>query len=54
MLTKSLDDLRIDLVTISDCKGICDTSEPRFDDKLFPDKGTPRAKAFKGKRVMLH
>ncbi|XP_069128401.1 cytosolic carboxypeptidase-like protein 5 [Argopecten irradians] len=53
LLCKSLDNLRIELVTISSCHGIVDEEEPRFDSNLFPDKDVPRPKKFRGKRVYL-
>ncbi|XP_067679384.1 cytosolic carboxypeptidase-like protein 5 isoform X2 [Haliotis asinina] len=53
LLCKSLDNLRVDLITISSCHGLCSQREPRFDGKLFPDKDTPRCRHFKGKRVYL-
>ncbi|XP_046571721.1 cytosolic carboxypeptidase-like protein 5 isoform X3 [Haliotis rubra] len=53
LLSKSLDNLRVDLITISSCHGLCSHREPRFDGKLFPDKDTPRCRQFKGKRVYL-
>ncbi|VDH95469.1 Hypothetical predicted protein [Mytilus galloprovincialis] len=49
----SLDKLRIELITISSCKGIMDEEEPRFDENLFPDKETKRCKKFRGKRVYM-
>ncbi|CAH1772928.1 unnamed protein product [Owenia fusiformis] len=51
LLCKSLDNLRVDLLTISSCHGLTDEEEPRFDSKLFPDTDTPRCKIFKNKRV---
>ena len=53
LLCESLDRNRIDLITISDCSAM-QGEEPRFDPKLFPDKETPRCKAFKDKRVGVH
>ncbi|XP_060078160.1 cytosolic carboxypeptidase-like protein 5 [Ylistrum balloti] len=53
LLCKSLDNLRIELVTISSCHGIVDEEEPRFDSNLFPEKDVPRPKKFRGKRVYL-
>lgn len=53
VLCKSLDNLRIELVTISSCHGLLDEDEPRFDSNLFPEKDVPRPKKFKGKRVFL-
>ena len=48
-----MDGLRVELITISDLRGITDEEEPRFDEKLFPDKEHPRCRVFKGKRVRL-
>lgn len=50
LLCKSLDDLRMDLLTITSCKGMTEERETRLD-KLFPDLDTPRAHKFKGKKV---
>jgi len=41
----------VDLVTVSDCRGILEVEEPRFDSRLFPDTTTPRCKMFSGKKV---
>lgn len=54
LLCHSLDKLRIELITISSCKGIMDTEEPRFDENLFPDKDAKRCKKFQGKRVIFY
>ncbi|XP_048256600.1 cytosolic carboxypeptidase-like protein 5 isoform X3 [Haliotis rufescens] len=53
LLCKSLDNLRVDLITVTSCHKLCSQREPRFDGKLFPDKATPRCRQFKGKRVYL-
>lgn len=51
LLCHSLENLRIDLITISSFHGITDQEEPRFDAKLFPEKEVPRCRQFKNKRV---
>lgn len=41
----SIDKRRIDLITITSCRGMCNEREPRLDN-LFPDKHTARAHRF--------
>lgn len=53
LLCHSLENLRIDLITISSFHGITDQEEPRFDAKLFPEKEVPRCRQFKNKRVFV-
>ncbi|CAE1234033.1 AGBL5 [Acanthosepion pharaonis] len=53
LLCHSLENLRIDLITISSFHGITDQEEPRFDAKLFPEKEVPRCREFKNKRVFV-
>ena len=51
LLCYSLDRQRVDLITISDGHGLTDVEEPRFDDKLFPNRNEPRCKWITGKQV---
>ena len=51
LLCRSLDGHRIDLITVSDCRGMSDVEEPRFDSRLFPDTSTCRCRMFSGKKV---
>ena len=51
LLCYSNDGLRVELLTVSDLRGITDEVESRFDEKLFPDKDHPRCRVFEGKRV---
>jgi len=51
LLCRSLDGHRIDLITVSDCRGMSDVEEPRFDSRLFPDTSTRRCRMFSGKKV---
>jgi len=51
LLCRSLDGHRVDLITVSDCRGMSDMEEPRFDSRLFPDTSTPRCKMFAGKKA---
>jgi len=51
LLCRSLDGHRVDLITVSDCRGMSDTEEPRFDSRLFPDTATPRCRMFAGKKA---
>ena len=53
VLCYSLDKLRIELLTVTSCKGMIDEEEPRFDEHLFPEKETKRCKKFRGKRVSV-
>ncbi|XP_064624657.1 cytosolic carboxypeptidase-like protein 5 isoform X2 [Lineus longissimus] len=53
LMCYSQEKLRIDLITISSCHGICDEEEPKFDPKLFPDTQAKRCKKFSGKRVYV-
>lgn len=46
----SLDGLRIDLLTVTSCKGMVDEREERLQG-LFPDTECPRPHKFKGKKV---
>lgn len=50
LICKSIDDLRVDLITVSSSKGILEDVEPRLAG-LFPDLKTKRAKCFNGKKV---
>lgn len=50
LLCKSLDGLRVDLLTVTSCKGMVDKREERLQ-SLFPDTDCPRAHRFKGKKV---
>ena len=51
LICKSIDDLRVDLITVSSHKAILEDLEPRLAG-LFPDLQTKRANRFKGKKVM--
>ena len=51
LLCRSLDGRRVDLITVSDCRGISNEEEPRFDSRLFPDTSTRRCRMFSGKKV---
>uniref|UniRef100_A0A8C5UC95 tubulin-glutamate carboxypeptidase n=1 Tax=Malurus cyaneus samueli TaxID=2593467 RepID=A0A8C5UC95_9PASS len=53
LLCRSLDNLRVDLLTITSCHGMQEKREPRLD-KLFPDTSTPRPRCFTGKKVRAH
>lgn len=46
----SLDKRKIDLLTITSCKGMCAEREPRLEN-LFQDKAIPRPHRFNGKKV---
>uniref|UniRef100_H2YHN7 Cytosolic carboxypeptidase-like protein 5 n=1 Tax=Ciona savignyi TaxID=51511 RepID=H2YHN7_CIOSA len=50
LVAKSLDDRRIDLITVTSCRNMMWEREPRIE-KLFSDKATPRCHRFHGKRV---
>jgi hypothetical protein len=52
LICKSIDDLRVDLITVSSQKGILKDLEPRLTG-LFPDMQTKRAHCFEGKKVIL-
>uniref|UniRef100_A0A8C5UHP4 tubulin-glutamate carboxypeptidase n=1 Tax=Malurus cyaneus samueli TaxID=2593467 RepID=A0A8C5UHP4_9PASS len=52
LLCRSLDNLRVDLLTITSCHGMQEKREPRLD-KLFPDTSTPRPRCFTGKKVFF-
>uniref|UniRef100_A0A8C8SMB6 Cytosolic carboxypeptidase-like protein 5 n=1 Tax=Pelusios castaneus TaxID=367368 RepID=A0A8C8SMB6_9SAUR len=52
LLCRSLDNLRVDLLTITSCHGMKEQREPRLE-KLFPDEATPRPHCFSGKRVFF-
>ena len=52
LICKSIDDLRVDLITVSSRKGILEDVEPRLVG-LFPDLKTKRANCFKGKKVNM-
>jgi len=41
----------VDLITVSDCRGMLDKEEPRFDSRLFPDTASPRCRMFTGKKA---
>lgn len=51
--SRSLDGLKVDLLTISDYEGIKDEVEPVFDNKLFPDGEKSRPKKFENKKVFF-
>ncbi|PAA46674.1 hypothetical protein BOX15_Mlig007936g1 [Macrostomum lignano] len=53
LLCHSLDRQRVDLLTITDCHGMTDQEEDRFDERLFLERSNPRPRAFPGKRVFL-
>lgn len=50
LLCRSLDNLRVDLITVTSCHGMREEHEPRLDN-LFPDEAIPRPCCFAGKRV---
>ena len=50
LLCCSLDGLRVDLLTVTSCKGMLEKREERLP-RLFPDAASPRAHSFKGKKV---
>ena len=50
LICKSIDKLRVDLITVSSCKGMLNDLEPRLIG-LFPDLQTKRANQFEGKKV---
>lgn len=50
LLCKSLDGLRVDLLTVTSCKGMVDKREERLEG-LFPDAEYDRPHRFKGKKV---
>ncbi|XP_043918798.1 cytosolic carboxypeptidase-like protein 5 isoform X2 [Protopterus annectens] len=52
LLCHSLDNLRVDLLTITSCHGMMAEREPRLE-KLFPDNFTHRPHRFMGKRVFF-
>lgn len=52
LLIRSMDGLRVDVITISSRLGILAAREPRLEG-LFPDGGTPRAHSFKDKKVFF-
>ncbi|XP_028402724.1 cytosolic carboxypeptidase-like protein 5 [Dendronephthya gigantea] len=52
LICESIDKLRVDLITVSSCKGIVNNLEPRLVG-LFPDLQTKRANQFKGKKVFI-
>jgi len=41
----------VDLITVTDCRGMSDEEEPRFDSRLFPDMSRTRCKMFPGKKA---
>ncbi|XP_013388601.1 cytosolic carboxypeptidase-like protein 5 isoform X1 [Lingula anatina] len=53
LLCFSLDNWRVDLITVTSCHGMEKELEPRWDGKLFPDPDAPRCKKFKNKRVYV-
>ena len=53
LLCYSLNKLRVDVVTITDCYGLQKAEEERFDSHLFPNSLRPRCRLFDGKRVFL-
>ena len=50
LLCYSLDNLRVDLLTITSVKGMLDSRE-QWLPNLFPDKTVPRAQKFEGKKA---
>ncbi|XP_059583585.1 cytosolic carboxypeptidase-like protein 5 isoform X3 [Alligator mississippiensis] len=52
LLCRSLDGLRVDLLTVTSCHGMLAEREPRLE-HLFPDEATPRPHRFMGKRVFF-
>nr|XP_042701358.1 cytosolic carboxypeptidase-like protein 5 isoform X5 [Chrysemys picta bellii] len=52
LLCRSLDNLRVDLLTVTSCHGMREEREPRLDN-VFPDEATPRPHCFAGKRVFF-
>ncbi|XP_043397904.1 cytosolic carboxypeptidase-like protein 5 isoform X9 [Chelonia mydas] len=52
LLCRSLDNLRVDLITVTSCHGMREEHEPRLDN-LFPDEAIPRPRCFAGKRVFF-
>lgn len=52
LLCHSLDNLRVDLVTVTSVKGMMDSREECLP-HLFPDKTVPRAHKFQGKKVFF-
>ncbi|XP_074847649.1 cytosolic carboxypeptidase-like protein 5 isoform X3 [Carettochelys insculpta] len=52
LLCRSLDSLRVDLLTVTSCHGMREEREPRLHN-LFPDEATPRPHCFAGKRVFF-
>ncbi|CAD5115783.1 DgyrCDS4726 [Dimorphilus gyrociliatus] len=53
LLCRSIDGLRVDLLTISDYEGIHSELEPVFDEHLFPDGAKKRPRKFEKKRVFF-
>ncbi|XP_069742605.1 cytosolic carboxypeptidase-like protein 5 isoform X3 [Narcine bancroftii] len=51
-LCYSLDNLHVDLITITSCHGMMVACEPRLE-KLFPDHSTSRPRLFSGKQVFF-
>ncbi|KAM3860913.1 cytosolic carboxypeptidase-like protein 5 [Diretmus argenteus] len=52
LLCHTLDGNRVDLLTVTNCKGMQEEREPRLP-KLFPNTATPRPHRFSGKRVFF-
>ncbi|NWH57007.1 CBPC5 protein, partial [Geococcyx californianus] len=52
LLCHSLDQRRVDLLTVTSCHGMQEAREPRLHG-LFPDTGTARPRRFAGKRVFF-
>uniref|UniRef100_K7FHM0 Cytosolic carboxypeptidase-like protein 5 n=1 Tax=Pelodiscus sinensis TaxID=13735 RepID=K7FHM0_PELSI len=52
LLCRSLDGLRVDLLTVTSCHGMQEEREPRLDN-LFPEEATPRPHRFAGKKVFF-
>lgn len=52
LLCKSIDGLRVDLLTVTSFTGMLQDREARLQG-LFPDKETPRANRFQGKKVFV-
>lgn len=52
LLCKSYDNLRVDLLTVTSCKGMVEKREERLEG-LFPNTDCPRPHRFKGKKVTI-
>ena len=52
LLCYTLDNLRVDLLTVTSVKGMMDSTEEWLP-HLFPDKTVPRARMFEGKKASI-